>query len=127
MNFVLAVGVVVGFAATLEFLHLPTRARDVGQRGLDCLHVLRDASLSDKEKEVALQKNAGRLFLLLGILGGGSLLALGGPLAIVWGLEKMGVGTFSAVLAILQRIDFLVGTVVVGLLAYVLFSQLRTS
>jgi hypothetical protein len=54
------------------------------------------------------------------VLAGGSILALGGPLALVWGLEQIGLGSFQKVLAILQRLDFLAATVVVGLLGYLL-------
>jgi hypothetical protein len=127
MNWILALLVVVGFAAVLELLHLPAHAQSVGHRSRECVGVLRNDALSDREKEAALQQQTKQLFRLLGILGGGSLLALGGPLGAVWLLEQVGVGRFSAVLAILQRLDFLAGTVVVGVLAYVLLARLRTS
>jgi hypothetical protein len=126
MNLALAVFVVVGFAGTLELLNLPERARAVGQRSRDALAVLRDASLTDREKEEALQGHAQRLFALLGILAGGSVLALGGPLALVWGLERLGLGSFGAVLGILQRLDFLGATIVVGVLGYLLVRFFRS-
>jgi hypothetical protein len=127
MNLALAIFVVVGFAWTLEYLDLPERAREVGERSQDALAVLQDDALDDREKEDALQAHARRLFALLGILGGGSILALGGPLAVVWGLERVGVGSFAAVLRILQRLDFLGATIVVGLLGYLLVRSLRSS
>lgn len=125
MNLVLAVFVVVGFAGTIEYLNLPNHARAVGQRSMDCLAVLRNDSLVDREKEEALQRHARRLFALLGILAGGSGLALGGPLAGVWGLERVGVGSFWGVLHLLQRLDFLAATIGVGLVGYLLFRRLR--
>ena len=64
MNVLLATFVVVGFAVTLESLHLPARACEVGQCSTECLDVLRDDSLSDREKEEALQQRARRLFKL---------------------------------------------------------------
>ena len=127
MDLTLAMVVVVGFAAVLELLRLPSHARDVSQRSQDCLGILRDDSLTDREKEEALQTQTKHLFRLLGILGGGSLLALGGPLGAVWGLNQLGLGTFSGVLRILQRLDFLAGTVVAGVIAYALVSKFRTS
>lgn len=127
MNLALAVFVVIGFAGVLELLNLPEHARSVGERSRDAFAVLQDDSLSDREKEEALQTHSGHLFLLLGILAGGSVLALGGPLGIVWGLEHLGAGSFWTVLAILQRIDFLAATIVVGLLGYLLVRQLRAS
>jgi len=127
MNLALAVFVVVIFAGTLEYLELPRHARDVTRRGTDSLQVLQDSSLSDAEKEEALQNHARRLFVLLGILGGGSVLALGLPLGVVWLLEQGEIGSFQRTLAILQRIDFLVGTIVAGTLAYLLVQRLGSS
>ncbi len=126
MNAALALFVVVGFAATLELLNLPEHAREVGERGKAALAVFREDERSDLEKEEALQQAAGRLFRLLGILTGGSALALGGPLLVVWGLECMGVGSFMGTLAVLERIDFLVGVTVVGGIGYVLVRRLRS-
>ncbi|PQJ35623.1 hypothetical protein BSZ35_14375 [Salinibacter sp. 10B] len=127
MNVVLAVFVVVGFAATIEYFDLPLHARNVTQRGSDSLAVLRDDSLSDLEKEEALQRQARRLFGLLGILAGGSILALGAPLGIVWLLGRVGIGSFERTLSVLQRLDFLGGTILVGALAYLFIQRLRTS
>lgn len=127
MNFVLAVFVVVGFAVTIERLHLPARAREVGRHSTASLDVLRDDSLDDAAKEEALQDRSRDLFRLLGILTGGSALALGLPLGVVWLLGQVGVGTFGGTLAVLQRIDFLAGTTVVGLLAYFLVQQVRNA
>lgn len=120
MNLAFAIFVVVGFAGTLEYLDLPDRARAVGQQSTEALAILRDDALTDREKEEALQTHARTLFGLLGVLAGGSLLALGGPLGVVWGLERVGLGSFQRVLAILQRLDFLTATVVVGLLGYLI-------
>jgi uncharacterized membrane protein YccC len=94
MNVALALFVMVGFAATIEYLDLPTRARTVVQRSRRALVVLRDESLSDREKEEALQREARTLFRLLGRLARGSALALGGPLGIVWLLGQGKVGSF---------------------------------
>ena len=123
----LATFVVVGFAVTLESLHLPARACEVGQCSTECLDVLRDDSLSDREKEEALQQRAQRLFKLLGILVGGSALALGLPLLGVWFVEQLGIGSYGRTLAVLQRIDFLAGVTVVGVLGYLVVRRVRAS
>jgi hypothetical protein len=120
MNLALAISVVIGFAGTLEYFDLPDRARSVGQQSTEALAVLPDDTLTDREKEKALQAHARTLFGLLGVLVGVSILALGAPLALVWGLEQIGLGSFQKVLAILQRLDFLAATIVVGLLGYLL-------
>ena len=123
MNVALALFVVVGFAATIEWLDLPDRAREVGRRSSRSLEVLRDSSMSDREKEEALQQQSGELFWLLGLLVGGSMLAIGGPLVVIWGLGKMGVGSFSGAVGVLERLDFLAGITVVAGLGYVLYRR----
>jgi hypothetical protein len=127
MNFALAVFVVVGFAATLEYLNLPDHARTVGNRSSDSLEILRDDSLGDREKEKALQSQSLELFRLLGILVGGSALALGLPLGIVWLLGQLGVGSFWGTIGVLERIDFLVGVTAFGGLGYLAFRKLYPS
>lgn len=121
----LATLVVASFALVLERLHLPDRAREVGNRAIDSLRVLRDPTLDDLAKEEALQHQAVRLFVLLGILVGGSLLALGIPLLAVWLLELGGVASLNSVLAVLERIEFLVGVTVIGAVIYLLVRRIQ--
>jgi hypothetical protein len=127
MNIALAVFVVIGFAVTIERLDLPDRAREVSRHSTECLDVLRDDTLDDVEKEAVLQQRARRLFVLLGLLGGGSVLALGLPLLGVWLLGQAGVGSFPETRAVLQRLDFLAGTTVAGGVAYLLAQRIRAS
>ena len=77
--------------------------------------------MSDREKEKALQQQARELFGLLGLLFGGSVLAIGGPLVMVWGVGKMGVGSFAGTLDTLERLDFLAGVTIAGGLGYILY------
>lgn len=125
MSLLWALFVVVGFAGLLHLFGLPAYAREVGRRGRDCLTVVRDEAMDDRAKEEALQGHARRLFALLGILGGGSVLALVLPLGTVWLLDRGGVASLPRVWATLERADFLLGTVVVGTAAYLLVRQLR--
>lgn len=120
MNVTLAALVVVAFAVTLERLDLPDHAREVGRRAVESLEVLRDPSLADEAKEAALRRHAVRLFGLLGILVGGSALALGLPLAGVWLLDRAALASWTGVLAVLERIDFLVTVTILGLILYVI-------
>ena len=127
MNFVLALFVVVGFAATIEYFDLPSSAHAVGQHSKGALAVLRDDAMDDREKEEELQQQSVHLFRLLGALLGGSVLALGLPLAVVWLLEQVGVGAFWGTLSMLERIDFLVGVTIVGGLGYLLVKYMGSS
>ncbi len=120
MSFLWATFVVVAFALTIERLNLATRAREVVSRATDCLNVLRDPSMDDKAKERILQHHTLRLFGLLGLLVGGSILALGLPLSAVWLLELAGVTSVEVVLSVLERIEFLVGVTVLGSVAFLL-------
>jgi len=127
VSFLLAVMVVVVFALVLERLDLPERARETAARARESLDVLRDPELDDREKESALQEQSLRLFGLLGILLGGSLLALGVPLLAVWLLELVGVSSLDAVLGVLESPPFLLGTVVVGIAGWLAYRRLGAS
>lgn len=125
MSLLLALFVVAAFAATLEGLSLPERAREVTDRAADSLRILRDPALSDAEKEQRIRRQSLRLFGLLGVLAGGSLLAMGLPLAVVWLLERAGVSSVGAVLSVLERVDFLVGVTVAGVAAWLVLRRIR--
>lgn len=118
MSVLLAALVVVTFALSVAWLDLPARAREVGARSLEGLDALRDPELDDRAKEEALRRVALRLFGLLGLLVGGSVLALGLPLLGVWMLELGGVASLEAVLATLERPDFLAAATGGGLLVF---------
>lgn len=120
MNFLWAGLVVGGFAVVLEWLDLPRRAAEVGRRSRSCLQTLRDPALSDERKEEVLQSHALRLFVLLAVLSGGSVLALAMPLCVVWGLHQLGWASLPAVWSTLQRLDFLGVVSVAGGLLWVI-------
>lgn len=123
MSFALAVFVVVAFAVTIERLDLTARGREAGSRAADCLAILRDATLDDAAKERRLQEHARRLFGLIGILGGGGALGILLPLGVIWLLERAGLASLGAVLGVLERVDFLVGTTVVALVGFLLYRR----
>lgn len=125
MSLLLATFVVAAFALVLERLRLPVRAREVGSRAVRSLEVLRDPGLDDQAKETALRQQAGALVVLVGILAGGSLLALGLPLFAVWLLDVLGLASFGSVLAILERVDFLIAAALIGSATYLLVRRLR--
>lgn len=125
MNLLLATTVVVAFAVLIERFNLMERAREVGSRALGSLEVLRDPELDDVAKEKVLRRQAVRLFGLVGILGGGSLLALGLPLLAVWLLDLGGVASLESVLAVLSSIEFLIGATIIGVMTFLLFRRIR--
>lgn len=125
MSWVLALFVVAGFALVFERLKLPEHAREAASRAHQSMRTLRDPELDDDGKEEALRDHAIQLFRLLGILLGGSILAIGLPLFPVWLLDLTGAASMDAVLAVLERPDFLAGVSVAGCLAYLTVRRAR--
>lgn len=114
MNLVLAVMVVVVFAGLMERLQIAPRARQATAAAGASVTALRNPELDDAAKEAVLQREALRLFRLFGVIAGLSVIALLVPFAGVVLLDKVGLGSFPAVLGILQRIDFLLAATLVG-------------
>jgi hypothetical protein len=124
MSLFLATLVVLVFAVAIERLGLAERSREVVTRAQDCVRIVRDDTLDDDAKATGLQRQAIRLFGLFGIFAGGGLLAILLPLGAIWLLDRAGVASFSEVLSILERLDFLVAAMVVGTLTYLLARRL---
>lgn len=127
INFALAVFVVAGFGALVNYLGLISRIHSVKKRSKETVRILRDSSLSDQQKQEELQHQSRKLFKLLGIFVGGNLLALLSPLAVVWILAELGVGSFLKTLAILSRADFLLGVTILGALIYLIMWQFNNT
>lgn len=118
MNVVLAAAVAAGSAFLVERLGLPAHVSTVVNRARRCRRILTDSTRSDLEKERALREESLRLFRLFGRLAGGSLLAIGAPLAVIGALDAVGVVSASAVIATLVRPTFLAAAFGLGGLFY---------
>ena len=118
MSLLGAVFIVIGFAAIAYLLRLPKYAGEVFTKVNSAMLALRDPDLGDDQKEKLLQQYAIRMFALLGILTGGSVLALTVPLGLVWTLGLVQIMSFDGVLETLVQWEFIVGTCVIGLVAY---------
>lgn len=114
MNVVLAAAVAVVSALLIERLGIPDRVGDVVARARRCRGVLTDASLDDLEKERVLREESIRLFALFGLVAGGSVVAIGVPLAAVLGLEAAGVSSADAVVSTMVSPAFLAAAFGVG-------------
>lgn len=111
-----AVAVVSGFL--VERLGLPTHVRAVMSRAGRCRRILADRGRTDLEKERALREETVRLLGLFGRLAGGSLVAIGVPLAAIGALQAVGVASASAVVATMIRPAFLASAFGVGVLVW---------
>lgn len=114
LNLLLAVLVVAAFALLVQWTGVVSRAAEAGRRARGSYAVVADSSLTDEQKERRLKDEAPRLFGLLGLILWGSALALGLPLGLLWGADRLGMVSLSAVMAILVRVDFLMAVTVVG-------------
>lgn len=117
VNLILALLVVAAFAGIVEWTRITTDVQDAVRGAQGTYSVLSDPSLTDDQKESRLRQEAPRLFGLLGRIVFGSFLALGLPLGALWALDRLGLISFSEVLAILVRFDFLLAVSALGILA----------
>ncbi|HKK07765.1 MAG TPA: hypothetical protein VKA44_02655 [Gemmatimonadota bacterium] len=125
MNLLLAAGVAVASAVLVERLGLPAYVGRVMARARSCREILADAGRSDLEKERALRSEALGLFGLFGRLAGGSVVAVGLPMAGIGLLDLAGVGSSRGVVATLVRPAFLAAAFGVGALAWAVRRRAR--
>lgn len=126
MNIFGSVLIVILFVVLLKALKLVARSRQVVSLSQESLSIVSDKQLSDDEKEARLQKHSVTLIGLFGILVAGSAVALGAPIGMVWGLDKLGMMSFDGVMAVLVSWPFLLASTVLGTGAYVLVSRLSS-
>lgn len=124
MNLLGAILVVVVFALLIHFVGLIKNSLEVIDCSKESANVLTNPNLKDDVKEKILQKAAIRLFILFGMLILGSVAALLVPIALMWFLDMIGILSFSNVLVILQRWDFLTTATVLGIIIYLMISKL---
>ncbi len=125
MSLALAILVVIGFALILDRTGLLRYSAEAGSRARESLRLASDKSLGDDVKEERLQAEAVRLFGLLGrILLLGCLAGIL-PLGAVWLFGLFGVGSLSQVLLVLQRVDFILATAVVGGVGFWIARRIR--
>lgn len=125
VNFGLAIFVVASFGVLVNYLDLLSRIQSVKKRSEETVRILRDSTKNDREKQEALQYQSRKLFKLLGVFVGGNFIAIVFPLAVVWGLGQIDIGSLSGTLAVLSRLDFLLGVAVLGSLVYLILWRLK--
>ena len=108
-----AVVFVLGFAAILAGGKLIARTREVLAASKRSVSIIADKTLSDHEKEKALQKNSLALFAASGVLLVIIAIALAVPYGVVWLLDRAGVVPLGRTLAVLMSWQFLVPSTVV--------------
>lgn len=76
--------IVAGFAWLLLRLHLPQQATRITALVRASAAIMNDRSLTDRQKEKAMQANSGTLFVQFLKITGGLIAALGLPMLAVW-------------------------------------------
>lgn len=125
-NLIGIVILVAGFAVIIERARLVPYTRKVIELSRQSVQALGNPALSDDDKERIAQSNTLAMIRLLGALLCGTLAALGVPLLVVWGLDRLGWLSLDDVLTSLARWDVLVAVSVVGVGVYWITSKWRT-
>ena len=110
--------VIVVFAFLLHVVRLVPKTKEVISIGQQAIATLRNAALSDDEKERKMQQDSLRLLRLLFVLISRSLLALLLPLALIWLSGLAGLFSFEGVLGMFMRWDFILGSTALGIATY---------
>lgn len=114
MDLVGGIIIVLGFLIFIELFKIVEKSARVISISKSSMATMRDKSLGDDQKEVAMQKNAKSLFVLFFIITIGSALAVAIPLGIVWLMEQAKWLTVDEVIKTTLSWEFLGGTLVVS-------------
>ena len=117
-----AIFLVVGFVALIQLLGVTEKSRNVVRIALHSMKIIGSSRLSDRAKELKLQKNSLRLFGLFFVLALGSAIAILIPLGILWLGDRLGWLSLSAVLATTVSPVFLIVSSIVAI-AVLFFKQ----
>ena len=115
-----AIFLVVGFIWIFKAFGLvekSTRVIDISRRAVSDL---RDDSLDDDAKESAMQAYAKQLLALFFLITIGGIAAVLLPVAVIWGLDRLQLLSYEAVLGVALSWTFLVATTVLICIAVVI-------
>ncbi|MGD1920008.1 MAG: hypothetical protein ACFCAD_14605, partial [Pleurocapsa sp.] len=110
-----AIILVAGFVVLLQLLEVIKKSRNVVRIALHSMKILSSSRLSDRQKELKLQKNSLRLFGLFFVLAFGGAIAILIPLGVLWLGDRLGWLSLSAVLATTVSPVFLIFSSIVAI------------
>lgn len=114
-----ALFLVLGFVVILKLAGLVEKSTRVISISKQAVAVLRDAGMSDDEKEVLMQDHAKQLALLFLFLTVGGVAAVFLPFGVLWAFDRAGWLSVDAILAVALSWPFIVATTVVIIVAFV--------
>jgi hypothetical protein len=117
MVYVGAAVLVVGFLVLLKICRLVDTTKRITEQARLVLDTVRSSTLSDRDKELRMQRYSWALLKLTVASCGGLAIALGLPYAVVWALDRAGWAQLDASLALVMSWPFLVATSVLVVVA----------
>ncbi len=97
-----------GFLSLIRIFGLVQKSRDVVGMSRHSFEIIRDPSLSDDQKGIALREDATRLFRLFFVLAAGGATAVLLPAGLVWLCDCLGLVSFESVLRVTVSPVFLI-------------------
>lgn len=116
MTWAAAAFLVVGFLVLLQLQRVPAYVTEIGTTSQAALRTLRDATVSDAEKELRMRQSSLRLFALAGRITLATLIALAVPTGLLALLAAGELVDFEAVLLHTLSWQILLGGTLLGLL-----------
>ncbi len=108
-----AVFLVVGFIILMKFFSLVEKSLEVVNISKYSVEIVRDKSLNDHQKEIAMQKYAKELFFLFFLITLGGIAAVLIPFGVICLLESVGVLTVDSVIETTLSLEFIIATLVI--------------
>jgi hypothetical protein len=125
VTWVAALFIVVAFLVLAWVLRVQAHAAEVMQRSRRAVAAMRDASLSEREKERSMREQARRLFVLFVILTASGVIALLVPIGLLAALEAMGLLDLGKVMETALSWEFLVVVSLIGIVWFFLIRSRR--
>lgn len=123
MLFIGGIVLVVGFFIFLNLFGVIEKSKKVINIAKLAASIVRDVSLDDYQKEIAMKKHSKRLFSLFFLITAGSLLALAIPFSIIWLMEFANILKVNEVIGMTLSLKFIVGTVIISIGYFLLITK----
>lgn len=119
-----ALFLVIGFVVIFKVFGLVEKSRRVIGISRQAAGDLRDADMSDDDKEIAMQAHARQLFGLFFLITVGAFAAVFAPIALLWAFDALGWVSLDAVLAVALSWPFVIAASI-SIVAVVIVQRLR--
>ncbi|HET8705668.1 MAG TPA: hypothetical protein VFM46_05120, partial [Pseudomonadales bacterium] len=123
MDWIAAALLAVGFILLLKLFKVIDVSRDVLTLSRTVTSIISDKSISELEKEKAMQKHSLDFFRYFLVILLGSAAALAVPFGLVWLFARSGMVSLENTLTITISWQFLLGTLVLGSAAFYAFGR----